>query len=94
MKKKQASGFQKHPGIWFTLWSFETLFFLNLISFMVDLTKQAWDLYQLFLRVWLYWCFWWITVFHVRWIEKMDKQQYEKQKQKDELKNKEAKETP
>lgn len=62
---------KKHPGIWFTLWSFETLFLLGLLFPLLDLDEFEWNVSQLFWRVWLYMCTWFITVFHIRWIENM-----------------------
>jgi uncharacterized protein involved in response to NO len=73
---------RKHPGIWFTLWSFETLFFLCLLFAVLDLSEFERNLSQLFVRVWLYICVWFITVFHVRWMMKIDEKQYKKNKDK------------
>jgi hypothetical protein len=74
---------KKHPGIWFSLWTIETLFLLSLEFGLLDLTEFQFRLSQLFLRIWLYLCAWWITVFHVRWLTKLDEKLYKKQKEKD-----------
>jgi hypothetical protein len=74
----------KHPGIWFSLWAFETIFFLSLIFALLNLNEVQENLSRLFMRVWIYWCFWWITLYHVRWLEKVDARQYKKQKLKEE----------
>jgi hypothetical protein len=75
---------RKHPGKWFSLWSIETAFLLALAFALLDLDRTQYYLSQLFLRVWIYFCFWWITLYHVRWLEKIDAKQYKKQKEKDE----------
>lgn len=83
-KSKKSTSWRNHPGIWFSLWAFETIFFLSLIFAILDLNEMERNLSQLFMRVWMYWCFWWITLYHVRWLEKVDAKQYKKQKEKEE----------
>jgi hypothetical protein len=74
---------KKHPAIWFTLWAFETWFFINIFFASASMTELQGNLSELFIRVWVYVCLWFIFYFHVQWIVKYDEKQYKKEKEKE-----------
>jgi hypothetical protein len=57
---------KKHPGIWFTLWTLETLF---LLSFLFEMHGISRTIRSPILFFWWAMCVYWITVYHVRWLE-------------------------
>jgi hypothetical protein len=62
---------KKHPGIWFTLWTIETLF---LLSFLFPMLGVPRIIYGNILFFWWAMCVYWIMVYHIRWLEsKMEK---------------------
>jgi hypothetical protein len=78
---------KNRPGIWFFLWAFEMWFWLSMLFTSLNLRGLQYNLSELFMRVFLYMCAWWITVYHVRWLQRLDEEQYKKQKEKDEKKS-------
>lgn len=62
---------KKHPGIWFTLWTLETLF---LLSFLFEMYGTPRMIRSPILFFWWSMCIYWIMVYHIRWLEsKMEK---------------------
>ena len=70
---------KKHPGIVFTIWSTIFLFLLGFELSMLDIHPFIRGSISFFC---FSICFWWITYFHVRWIEKLDQKYYKKEKMK------------
>lgn len=74
---------KKHPGIWFTLWSIETLFILGFLSVYWDKFSDIW--YRYFIFLWASICFFFITYFHGKWIEKAVEDDYRKNKTREKI---------
>ena len=62
----------KHPAVVLTVWTFETWFLLNLIMHLTELSVLGRNLFELFIRVWLYICLWWIFYYHIKWMQRFD----------------------
>jgi hypothetical protein len=69
---------KKHPGIWFSLWTIETLFLLSLWFGLIEAPRV---ISGSILFLWCAICTYWVVVFHVRWIMKIDEKFYKKYKE-------------
>jgi hypothetical protein len=80
-KNRNQSQMRKHPGIWFTLWAYTTIFLLSGWLSYIGLNRK---LFYIVIFIWSSVCVFWITTFHTRWLKKWDEKHYKLQKLKDE----------